>query len=262
MSEELVPQLYPSEYDNQAACGVNPVFTDGSFGQCSAINNAGTVFAIAGNRRVYVYTSNKTSTQFRTVIQDPEGNPNATTYFGCSIAIDATGDTLIIGSYGNNRVYVFDATNNNRTAWSQRKESASGNPTYISGTDMFGWSVDIADDDDSRFVIGDPSTYPKVYMYSWPKDSAIQWLKTEGGPQNSGHGYSCKISGDGKVVIIGAPGSVNPSVAQNSTDAYENGEVRVYEESGTPGQGGYTWTSRAMPWGTTNIGFPTYTETF
>ena len=105
MSEELVPQLYPSEYDNQAACGISPnfPFQDGSFGQCSAINNAGTVFAIAGNRRVYVYTSNKTSTQFRTVIQDPEGNPNATTYFGCSIAIDAAGDTLVIGSYGNNK---------------------------------------------------------------------------------------------------------------------------------------------------------------
>jgi hypothetical protein len=263
MSEELVPQLYPSEYDNLNACGVNPAFTDSSFGQCSAINNAGTVFAIAGNRRVYVYTSNKTSTQFRTVIQDPEGNPNATTYFGCSIAIDATGDTLVIGSYGNNRVYVFDATNNNRSTWAQRKESANTNvPSYISGSDMFGWSVDIADDDDSRFVIGDPSTYPKVYIYSWPKDSAIQNRRTEGGPQNSGFGYSCKISGDGKVVIIGAPGSVNPSIQTSTTAQYEPGEVRVYEESGTFGQGGYTWTSRAMPWGSTNIGFPTYTETF
>jgi hypothetical protein len=264
MSEELVPQLYPSEYDNLIAAGVSPAFTDGSFGQCSAINNAGTVFAIAGNRRVYVYTSNRTSTQFRAVIQDPEGNPNLTTYFGCSIAIDAAGDTLIIGSRGNNRAYVFDATNNNRTAWSQRKTSASGSGAYLSTiSGKFGWSVDIADDDDSRFVIGNPDTNPKVEIRSWPKDSTIVSLKVEGGPQNSGFGYSCKISGDGKVVIIGAPGSVNPSVAQNSTDAYERGEVTVLEESGTYGQGGYAWNPRTMPWGTgVNIVFPTYTETF
>ena len=88
MSEELVPQLYPSEYDNLASAGVSGI-NDSTFGWCSAINNAGTVFAIGANRKVFVYTSNKTSTQFRTVIQDPEGNPGITTYFGSSIAIDA-----------------------------------------------------------------------------------------------------------------------------------------------------------------------------
>ena len=266
MSEELVPQLYPSEYDNLTACGVNPAFTDGSFGQCSAINNAGTVFAIAGNRRVYVYTSNRTSTQFRTVIQDPEGNPSITTHFGCSIAIDAAGDTLVIGSYGNNRVYVFDATNNNRTTWAQRKTSASGTGTYITGMaplSLFGWSVDIADDDDSRFVIGNPSQYAVCEVISWPKDSAIVQLASKMGSQTSALGYSCKISGDGKVIIAGAPHGFNPSVAQNSTAQYENGDIQVFEESGTYGQGGYAWNSRTMPWGTgTSITFPTYTETF
>ena len=264
MSEELVPQLYPSEYDNLISAGVNGI-NDSTFGWCSAINNAGTVFAIGANRKVFVYTSNKTSTQFRALIQDPEGNPNLTTYFGSSIAIDAAGDTLIIGSRGNNRAYVFDANNNNRTQWSQRKESPTGNPTYISTQypGNFGFSVDIADDDDSRFIVGNPNQNPKIEIISWPKDSTKNKISEKQGGNNSGFGYSCKISGDGKVVIVGAPGSVNPSTQVSNTDAYERGDVYVYEESGTYGQGGYAWNSRTMPWGTgVNIVFPTYTETF
>ena len=173
---------------------------------------------------------------------------------------------MVIGSYGNNRVYVFDATNNNRTTWAQRKTSASGTGTYITGMaplSLFGWSVDIADDDDSRFVIGNPSQYAVCEVISWPKDSAIVQLASKMGSQTSALGYSCKISGDGKVIIAGAPHGFNPSVAQNSTAQYENGDIQVFEESGTYGQGGYAWNSRTMPWGTgTSITFPTYTETF
>ena len=58
MSEELLPQLYPSEYDNLLSAGVTGI-NDSTFGWCSAINNAGTVFAIGANRKVFVYTSNK-----------------------------------------------------------------------------------------------------------------------------------------------------------------------------------------------------------
>jgi hypothetical protein len=259
MSGELVPQLYPSEYDNLSMAGA-PMITDSTFGWCSAINNTGTVFAIGANRKVFVYTSNATSTTFRSIISDPDGNPTIQTYFGSTIAIDAAGDTLIIGSRGNNRAYVFDTTDKNRRNWTQRKNNF-GSPSYISPQfpDLFGASVDIADDDDTRFIIGNPGQYPKVEIVSWPKDSAITLLTMLGG--TNAFGYSCKLSGDGKVAIIGSPGAFNPSVQTSSTAMYDMGMVHVYEEPAT-WQGGYTnWNIRAMPWGTQNIPFPDYVET-
>ena len=262
MSEELIPQLYPSEYDNLTMAGASTI-TDSTFGWCSAINNTGTVFAIGANRKVFVYTSNATSTTFRTIINDPEGNPSSVTYFGSTIAIDAAGDTLVIGSRGNNRVYVFDTNDKNRQIWSQRKESVTGNPSYIStqSPGLFGAYVDIADDDDTRFIIGNPDQNPKVEIVSWPKNSTITLLTTLSGPQNSAFGYSCKLSGDGKVAIVGAPGAFNPTSQTSSTAQYDIGVVYVYEEPAT-WQGGYTtWNSRTMPWGTQNIPFPDYVET-
>jgi len=256
MSGELVPQLYPSEYDNLTMAGASMI-TDSTFGWCSAINNTGTVFAIGANRKVFVYTSNATSTTFRSIISDPEGNPSSVTYFGSTIAIDAAGDTLIIGSRGNNRAYVFDTIDKNRQNWTQRKNNF-GSPSYISpqSPDLFGASVDVADDDDTRFIIGNPGQYPKVEIVSWPKDSAITTLTILSG--NHAFGYSCKLSGDGKVAIIGAPGAFNPSVQTSSTAMYESGIVYVYEE---PATGFGMWNTRAMPWGTQNIPFPDYVET-
>ena len=245
-TQELVKQLNPEHYDNLTdanAIGKN------KFGRSSCQNNKGTVFAIGSEDNVVVYTSNIFSTKYATSISNPG---NSGSLFGYKIAMDSTGDTIIVGAPGDNRAYVFDAQNKARTSWTQRSSGWNSNSylgTSDSGTIHYGSDVDVAYDDDSLFVVGRPGDH-KIELWSWPNGSSATLLKTITHTDN--FGFSCKLSGDGQVVIAGGPGNYYPS---GTTSGYGNGIAHVYAKDPSNAS---TWTQRTLPFDYTDC--PAYVE--
>jgi hypothetical protein len=245
-TQELVKQLNPEHYDNLTDANA---IGKSKFGRSSCQNNKGTVFAIGSEDNVVVYTSNIFSTKYATSISNP-GNSNS--LFGYKIAMDSTGDTIIVGAPGDNRAYVFDAQNKARTSWTQRSSGWNSNSylgTSDSGTIHYGSDVDVACDDDSLFVIGRPGDH-KIELWSWPNGSSATLLKTITVSDN--FGFSCKLSADGQVVIAGGPGNYYPS---GTTSGYGNGIARVYAKDPSNAS---TWTLRALPFSVSNC--PAYVE--
>jgi len=234
-TQELVKQLNPEHYDNLTnanAIGKN------KFGRSSCQNNKGTVFAIGSEDNVVVYTSNIFSTKYATSISNPG---NSGSLFGYKIAMDSTGDTIIVGAPGDNRAYVFDAQNKARTSWTQRSSGWNSNSylgTSDSGTIHYGSDVDVAYDDDSLFVVGRPGDH-KIELWSWTNGSSATLLKTITHTDN--FGFSCKLSGDGQVVIAGGPGNYYPL---DTTTEYGNGIAHVYAKDPSNAS---TWTQRTLP---------------
>ena len=245
-TQELVKQLNPEHYDNLTdanAIGKN------KFGRSSCQNNKGTVFAIGSEDNVVVYTSNIFSTKYATSISNPG---NSGSLFGYKIAMDSTGDTIIVGAPGDNRAYVFDAQNKARTSWTQRSSGWNSNSylgTSDSGTIHYGSDVDVAYDDDSLFVVGRPGDH-KIELWSWANGSSATLLKTITHTDN--FGFSCKLSGDGQVVIAGGPGNYYPS---GTTSGYGNGIAHVYAKDPSNAS---TWTQRTLPFSYSNC--PAYVE--
>jgi len=245
-TQELVKQLNPEHYDNLTDANA---IGKSKFGRSSCQNNKGTVFAIGSEDNVVVYTSNIFSTKYATSISNP-GNSNS--LFGYKIAMDSTGDTIIVGAPGDNRAYVFDAQNKARTSWTQRSSGWNSNSylgTSDSGTIHYGADVDVAYDDDSLFVVGRPGDH-KIELWSWPNGSSATLLKTITVSDN--FGFSCKLSADGQVVIAGGPGNYYPS---GTTSGYGNGIARVYVKDPSNAS---TWTQRTLPFSVSNC--PAYVE--
>ena len=245
-TQELVKQLNPEHYDNLTDANA---IGKSKFGRSSCQNNKGTVFAIGSEDNVVVYTSNIFSTKYATSISNPG---NSGSLFGYKIAMDSTGDTIIVGAPGDNRAYVFDAQNKARTSWTQRSSGWNSNSylgTSDSGTIHYGSDVDVAYDDDSLFVVGRPGDH-KIELWSWPNGSSATLLKTITHTDN--FGFSCKLSGDGQVVIAGGPGNYYPS---GTTSGYGNGIAHVYAKDPSNAS---TWTQRTLPFDYTDC--PAYVE--
>ena len=248
-TQELVKQLNPEHYDNLTDANA---IGKSKFGRSSCQNNKGTVFAIGSEDNVVVYTSNIFSTKYATSISNPG---NSGSLFGYKIAMDSTGDTIIVGAPGDNRAYVFDAQNKARTSWTQRSNGFGGN-SYLgnsttSSSSNYGADVDVACDDDSLFVVGRPGDH-KIELWSWPNGSSATLLKTITHTDN--FGFSCKLSGDGQVVIAGGPGNYYPS---STTDGYGDGIARVYAKDPSNAS---TWTQRTLPFESNVLCLPTYVE--
>jgi len=245
-TQELVKQLNPEHYDNLTDANA---IGKSKFGRSSCQNNKGTVFAIGSEDNVVVYTSNIFSTKYATSISNPG---NSGSLFGFKIAMDSTGDTIIVGAPGDNRAYVFDAQNKARTLWTQRSSGWNSNSylgTSDSGTIHYGSDVDVACDDDSLFVVGRPGDH-KIELWSWTNGSSATLLKTITHTDN--FGFSCKLSGDGQVVIAGGPGNYYPP---NTTSGYGNGIAHVYAKDPSNAS---TWTQRTLPFDYTDC--PAYVE--
>ena len=246
-TQELVKQLNPEHYDNLTNANA---IGKSKFGRSSCQNNKGTVFAIGSEDNVVVYTSNIFSTKYATSISNP-GNSNS--LFGYKIAMDSTGDTIIVGAPGDNRAYVFDAQNKARTSWTQRSSGWNSNSylgTSDSGTIHYGSDVDVAYDDDSLFVVGRPGDH-KIELWSWTNGSSATLLKTI--THTDYFGFSCKLSGDGQVVIAGGPGNYYPP---DTTSGYGDGIARVYVKDPSNAS---TWTQRTLPFESNVYCLPSYT---
>ena len=252
-TQELVKQLNPEHYDNLTDANA---IGKSKFGISSCQNNKGTVFAIGSEDNVVVYTSNIFATKYATSISNP-GNSNS--LFGYKIAMDSTGDTIIVGAPGDNRAYVFDAQNKARTSWTQRPNGFGGN-SYLgnsttSSSSNYGADVDVACDDDSLFVVGRPGDH-KIELWSWPNGSSATVLTNIQVSDN--FGFSCKLSGDGQVVIAGGPtvtSEVSFRTPSINTDGYGDGIARVYVKDPSNAS---TWTQRTLPFSVSNC--PAYVE--
>ena len=157
--------------------------------------------------------------------------------FGCSVSINATGDTVVVGavhsdSDGNGAAYVFTESG---SAWSQTNLTASGGVTG----DGFGYSVSISG---ATVVVGAPYATvggnanqgtAGVFTESAPAWPQTATLSAFGGAAYEEFGYSVAISG--ATVVVGAPyATVDGNASQ--------GAAYVFTE---PGSGGWVSTSTA-----------------
>ena len=148
--------------------------------------------------------------------------------FGYSVSLNANGTVLAVGSPNNDgngtdagRVRVFK---NVSGSWTQMGQSIDGED----GGDNFGTSVSL-NDDGSIVAIGSPynddnaSTSGSVRVYKY-NSTLNQWeqIGQDIDGENSGDvsGTAVSLSGDGNVVVIGAP--------YNDENGSKSGQVRVF----------------------------------
>jgi len=175
---------------------------DGNYAVVGAYNDddGGTY---AGTAFVYIRSGTTWTQQAKIQASDAAGND----YFGNSCAIDADGDTIIVGARKENSnagaAYVFTRSG---TTWTQQaKISAVGtSPAY------FGKSVAIADDGDTVAIGcdggGSPSNSGQVATFtrSGSTWSHQQTLTASDAAANDYFGRHVTISGDGLYISSGS----------------------------------------------------------
>ncbi len=160
-------------------------------------------------------------------------------YFGWSVAINSTGDTIVVGAFGANSAtgYVKVYKNISGT-WTQQGAKLTGEATY----DQFGYSVAINSTGDT-IVVGtyganSNTGYAKVYKNisgTW----TLQGAKLTGEAINDQFSISVAINSAGDTIVVGAYYAI---VGGNSATGY----VKVYKNiSGTWTQQGAKITGEA-----------------
>jgi hypothetical protein len=246
--------------EDSASPGVNGNQADNSMSSAGAVY----VFTRAGaawSQQAYVKAS----------------NPDAGDMFGYSVALDAAGSTLAVGSYdesgssrrinappdnlrrGAGAVYVFTRTG---TTWSQQAYIHASN---AEAGDSFGVSVALSDDgntllagtldedclatgvnppgcdDDRQLDISTGAAY--VFVREGTTWSQQAYLKSSNTGANDWFGSRLALSGDGDTAAIGA--SLEDSAAQgingrqDDDSAHEAGAVYLFTRTGA------AWTQRA-----------------
>ena len=174
-----------------------------------AINHTGNIIAVGapdadsgnGYVKTYEWKNGAWSQRGSTLVAGPR-------FFGFSIDLDASGNSLVVGSTNEgSEVHVYDWDGND---WASRD--------VIAGDSYFGYEVDISADGQT-VAIGDPSGSPSVRVFRWV-DGTRQGLGSEiaGNSAARGHLESISLSNDGNML------------ATSDTRA---GTVSVYSWSGS-----------------------------
>ncbi len=195
---------------------VGAPFEDGAAGGVSAVEDedavdSGVVFVFASPEEDVWGGSLITQVRIKAPL------PVADARFGAAVALDARGETLVVGapSEGGGAVYVYTRIG---SAWSHAMTLTASN---AGSGDKFGSSVAISDDG-MIVVVGAPgedstpsglaSTSDEagtdsgaVYVFDRAFGWAQTFLKYSGLPVGGGLGESVAVAGDGRVVIAGAP---------------------------------------------------------
>jgi len=202
----------------------------------SGIDGAQTDNSMPSSGAVYVFSRGTNSWSQQGYIK--ASNPDSDDVFGVSIAIDADGNTLVVGAYGESSsdtgingnqadnsagyagaAYVFKRTNG---IWSQEAYLKASNTDT---DDHFGASVDLSDDGNTLAVgaYGEASaatgvdgdatdnTAPysgAVYVFSrgggiWTQDA---YIKSSNSEADDFFGISVSLSGNGQTLAVGATG--------------------------------------------------------
>ncbi len=188
---------------------------------------------------VYIYNWNGSLWEQNAILQ-----PNvivSNDHFGSSIAFSSDGNTVVIGAYGDESVYVFSRSGFNSISWSQEfkiKESVStlGN--------QFGYSVDI-NGEGSTIVVGSPKSdnnKGSIYAYTRSVNSSWSEYQLTHPHVDTDHrlGSAVSITPDGNTVL---------GTAERGT-AYFAGTSGVPPGGGIEGNAGaaYIWKKSGSTW--------------
>jgi len=143
----------------------------------------------------YIFTKSGSVWTEQQKIQASDKSANNRFSFSCSISGD--GNVCVVGSPESNQCYIFTRTGTTWTESQKINELASGD---------FGYSCSMSTEGNT-FIVGDKLN--KIYIFN---KNAIEnrWIEQKVIP--CGHyedsvdfGYSCSISGDGNVYLVGDP---------------------------------------------------------
>ncbi len=202
-----------------------------------SVNGTGTIVAIAndvdGNSNGKVEVYEHTSSGWTQLGQTLAGDVGDV--FGYSLSLSRSGHVLAVGApyatdAGKVRVYEYDGTE-----WVQLGSTLEGQTDF----ERFGWDVDLSNDG-TILIAGAPQNgdaevqtgEARVFQWSgsvWEQMGDDLWVNTDEGWTNpDNNGSSVAISGDGKIVMVGARFAYSSKWKKNFA-----GTVWKYEWNGT-----------------------------
>jgi hypothetical protein len=204
--------------------------SDGNIVAIGAIYNDNSKGVDSGHVRIYEWINN--SWEQRGLDIDGE---SANDQSGISIALSSDGKIVAIGAAANDntrgvnsghvRIYEW-----NNIEWKQRGLDIDGEATY----DHSGRSVALSSDGKIVAIGSTDNSNSKgvnsghVRIYEW---NNIKWeqlgLDIDGEAANDNSGTSVALSGDGKIVAIGA--HYNDNIRNDNSIAVNSGHVRIYK---------------------------------
>lgn len=213
------------------------------FGNTVSLNASGDVLAVgayedAGETKIFRRIGGTNDWIHETTITTPSGV--YLSYFGCSVDLNAEGDTLVIGAYGDletkGAAYVYRYQGAN---WALEARLEPDTADYY---DYFGWSVSVSSDgaqvavgahlkDDEEFEdSGSAYIFRRSPEGEWSRESVFRAPNAD---TDDRFGYNVALSGAGDVLAIGAyreDGSVGGFQGdQTSNGAVDSGAVYLYE---------------------------------
>lgn len=194
----------------QRFTGSQSVIGASAFGYSVALNYNGSILCVSayGEDRIYVFSRNFDGTYSESAtIEEPENSSG----FGFSVDISSDGNTIVVVeglTLGSQKAYVYDF-NDVTTKWDLNNILTLNNASLIN-------SVSVSDNG-RTIVFGSRDDEPLnsissggVYVYKRTgRNNNLVGILTGSLSLTSGSyfGQSSAISDDGKVIIIGAPGS-------------------------------------------------------
>lgn len=152
--------------------------------------------------------------------------------FGASIAIDATGSTLVVGApYFNfadptltgpiGAAYIF-----------KKKDRAWQQETRLNASwqgDVFGRDVALSGDGNTLMVASEGASNSGVglvYVYVWDNETWFEQTKLIGSnaEREDRFGHTLSLSNDGETLIVGAPGEKSAAQGINGNQNDNSGE--------------------------------------
>ena len=190
------------------------------------------------NGEAYIFTRSGTTWSQQAKLTASDGS--GADYFGFHCAIDADGDTAIVGAYSQDTggaeagaAYIFTRSG---TTWSQQAKIQASNK---GASDEFGQSVDISNDGNTVIVGarkedtgGSDRGSAYVFTRSGTNWSQQQQIQSSDIADADWFGYSVALGGDsGDIAIVGA--------VYEDTDYDNAGAIYIFTRSGT------TWTQQS-----------------
>ena len=186
---------------------------------------------------VYIYNWNGSLWEQNAILQPDIIVSND--QFGSSIAFSSDGNTIVIGAYGDESVYVFSRSGFNSVSWSQEfkiKESVStlGN--------QFGYSVDI-NGEGSTIVVGSPKSdtangslnQGSIYVYTRSANSSwseFQLPHPHVDPEDK-LGTAVSITPDGNTILGTAERGDAYFTTSNGSNQGDAGAAYIWKKSGS-----------------------------
>lgn len=220
----------------QRFTGSQSVIGSSTFGYSVALNYNGSVLCVSayGEDRIYVFSRNFNGTYSESAtIEEPENSSG----FGFSVDISSDGNTIgvVEGLTGSSqKAYIYDF-NDVTTKWDLNNVLILNNTSNVNSISISdnGRTIVFGSAKDEPFnSINSGSVY--VYKRTGRSDNLVGILTgSQSLTSGSNFGQSSAISDDGKVIIIGAPGSeVSGSGSESGiTYVFKNPTPNAFENN-------------------------------